>query len=246
MTYDKEVVVSDRLAPPSRSSEYELQLSSSLSAVTERLKAGGRIIVTFNNLSSSSWSAMLHPLQMLGFRIERVDLHEPAVKSSKAQFAPDTSYIGDFYIVLRRMEVPLHQTGRSTIEEAIRRLFTLRSGQLVAINRVRAVAIHALLVRNVAAAEFSCIDSVIDALCDVTHAMVSLRDEQPASSSVFTDYLIGLVAAAHSNILTSTLSTETLMAQILQLDAGHTLPTEPELLDSIALYESPRLYLSPA
>ena len=61
--YQREVVVSDRVAPRSDWAAYERQLAAIFQGCSALLSDRGRLTVTFNNLDARAWQALLAGLQ---------------------------------------------------------------------------------------------------------------------------------------------------------------------------------------
>jgi hypothetical protein len=101
-----EVVVSDRSAVPVGWEEYDARLRQIVAASAEVLKPDGRMLVTFNNLDGRAWASLLGALHAAGMRCASAHYVGPAVISAKAQFAPDSSYHGDFWCVYERGDRP--------------------------------------------------------------------------------------------------------------------------------------------
>lgn len=99
--YGREVVVSDREAQPAGWAVYEARLAEVVAASVGLLAPGGAVVVTFNNLDSRAWAALLRALHGAGLHCAEVHYVAPAVISAKAQFAPEGSYQGDFWAVFR-------------------------------------------------------------------------------------------------------------------------------------------------
>ena len=98
--YSKEIVVSDRNQYASRWDEYKKGIEEAVQLMAKQLKNSGKIIMTFNNLDSRAWKAILHAFKISGLYCDEADYQIPAVISSKAQFAVNTSYVGDFLLCI--------------------------------------------------------------------------------------------------------------------------------------------------
>jgi len=98
----QDMSVSDRNESPVSWDEYAQRLHEMAVAAERLLTPDGRVLVTFNNHDERAWAALLGAVQSAGLSCERADYQIPAVVSSKAQFSPDASYLGDIYVVFRR------------------------------------------------------------------------------------------------------------------------------------------------
>ena len=236
--FAKETVVSDRVAPRSTIIEYRAQISEAVHAVERRLSADGHLILTFNNLDFRTWSAIFCPLQDLGFRVRAVHYQEPAVKSSKSQFAPKTSYVGDFYIVLHRAKKCRVESARTTeaIRESIEQLFFLRGTDVQPVNRVRTVALQAVLKTNGSYDLFEKIDDIIGSACDLNNGTFALRNPQNNQESYET-YVQSLLEKARSHSRPDATDSD-LIAAAIAADEGRTLPERREI--GLALNRLPK------
>jgi SAM-dependent methyltransferase len=99
---DEDISVSDRVGAGDPWDEYAARLKQALAGIRSVLAQDGKLLVTFNNHDDRAWSALFEALQHSGFRAESVRFQMPAVVPAKAQFAPEGSYIGDFYCVYER------------------------------------------------------------------------------------------------------------------------------------------------
>jgi hypothetical protein len=95
--FSREVVVSDRTEALSGWDAYGSRLAETFAEVRRVLSRDGRLTVTFNNLDTRAWQALLTGLQSADFRCTDVAYQLPAVVSAKASFSPGGSYVGDVY-----------------------------------------------------------------------------------------------------------------------------------------------------
>ncbi len=113
--YQKEVIVSDRTEYISKWDSYAASIDESIGLMESRLKDSGKIIMTFNNLDPKAWKAILSAFKNHGLHCIEADYQIPAVISSKAQFAADTSYVGDFYCVFNKAVSEKPKNGTETL-----------------------------------------------------------------------------------------------------------------------------------
>lgn len=100
--YSNEVIVSDRKEFRSSWEKYEKDMESMISLFFKKLKKGGRIVMTFNNLDPRAWKIVLGSFAKFSFICIDAKYQIPAVISSKSQMASNTSYIGDYYCVFEK------------------------------------------------------------------------------------------------------------------------------------------------
>ena len=104
VAYESEIVVSDRKEFQSDWAKYYIDIFNALKTFREYLKPSGKIILTFNNLNPKAWGAILESFINNSFKIVEASYQIPAVVSSKAQKAKNTSYVGDYYLVFEKTE----------------------------------------------------------------------------------------------------------------------------------------------
>ena len=107
VAYESEIVVSDRKEFQSDWAKYYIDIFNALKIFREYLKPSGKIILTFNNLNPKAWVAILESFINNSFKIVEASYQIPAVVSSKAQKAKNTSYVGDYYLVFEKTETPV-------------------------------------------------------------------------------------------------------------------------------------------
>lgn len=146
---DLDIAVTDRLGKHDSWRRYETALSAIVAAIPDVLAAGGGVVVTFNNKDPRAWRALLASTQRAGLLAEHVAYQHPAVVSAKAQLAPEGSYVGDFYCILRRSE---RESSRdlSPVVDALRRAAAAHGGAMPE-SLIQRVAITAFLRCNISA-----------------------------------------------------------------------------------------------
>ena len=100
--YVNEIIVSDRKEFLSSWDKYKDDMESVISLFHKKLKSGGKVIMTFNNLDPRAWKIVLESFAHLSFICIDAKYQIPAVVSSKSQMASNTSYIGDYYCVFEK------------------------------------------------------------------------------------------------------------------------------------------------
>jgi len=159
--YDKEIVVSDRKEFTSSWDKYEKDMRDVVGLFFKKLKPKGKIIMTFNNLDPRAWKIVLESFSQSFFYCREAKYQIPAVVSSKARTASDTSYIGDYYCVFEKSASP--QNRRRDIyylTERIRDVLFSRDGK-APINLINRVAILAILNDNL---DINLIEKIDDAI----------------------------------------------------------------------------------
>ena len=96
---DEDISVSDRVDKSVSWNNYAEKLNEYMRCFTKHLKATGKLLITFNNNDMRAWTALIASLQNNDFVCESVFYQIPAVISSKAQMAINSSYISDVYSV---------------------------------------------------------------------------------------------------------------------------------------------------
>jgi 16S rRNA G966 N2-methylase RsmD len=99
VSYADDISVSDRTNDPMTGEKYLEELTTVFGLVRKILKADGKALLTFNNISLFSWKGIIESFQNAGLVPLEVNYQDPAVISSKSQKAIGGSYIGDFYVV---------------------------------------------------------------------------------------------------------------------------------------------------
>lgn len=147
--YKDEIVVSDRKQNVSSWEEYSRNIFIIISEFERVLKNKGKIIMTFNNLDPRAWEIVLETFEKFNFHCVDAKYQIPAVISSKAQFASNTSYIGDFYCVFEKDNEKYIHTNNdiNILKEKLQYLFTIRCGK-VPLNIVRRFIILTILRNN--------------------------------------------------------------------------------------------------
>ena len=102
INYADEVIVSDRKEYLSSWDKYEEDIRSIIFLFQKKLKDGGKVIMTFNNLDPRAWKIVLESFSKSSFVCVDAKYQIPAVVSSKSQMASNTSYVGDYYCVFEK------------------------------------------------------------------------------------------------------------------------------------------------
>jgi hypothetical protein len=100
--YSEDISVSDRQQSPMSMTDYEESLKRIMVLAHDVLADSGKILLTFNNQDLNAWRAIVHSLQVAGFKPIHSHYQDPAVVSSKAQKSLQGSYVGDFYVVFNK------------------------------------------------------------------------------------------------------------------------------------------------
>lgn len=95
----QDISVSDRLNKKEAWEKYENEIITLVTQCKNALCEQGKMLITFNNNDLRAWKALLKALQFNGFKCTYATYQMPAVISSKAQKAIDSSYISDIYSV---------------------------------------------------------------------------------------------------------------------------------------------------
>lgn len=102
INYEDEIIVSDRKEFVSSWDKYQENIKSTISLFHKKLKDGGKVVMTFNNLDPRAWKIVLESFAEFSFVCIDAKYQIPAVVSSKSQMASNTSYVGDYYCVFEK------------------------------------------------------------------------------------------------------------------------------------------------
>lgn len=154
--------VSDRVGVGDAWGDYSRGIGTAVEQIRGVLRPAGKLLVTFNSHDDRAWRALFRALQNSGFRACSVSYQLPAVVPAKAQFAPDGSYIGDFYCVYT-VAPDAHSPSESLlpIRQAINDAALARRGVIPRAVARRAVAIACIEV-NLSASLLSEAFSLLD------------------------------------------------------------------------------------
>lgn len=92
-----DIAVSNRARGDGTWEKYASSLAAIVGLVRRHLKDDGRIVATFNNKDPRAWQAFSGALEGAGLHCIGAFHQRPAVVSTKAQLAPNGSYVGDYY-----------------------------------------------------------------------------------------------------------------------------------------------------
>lgn len=146
--YNEEIVVSDRKEFISSWDKYTNAIEEIVNLFYKKLKKEGKIIMTFNNLDPRAWRIVLGAFRDQKFHCIEARYQIPAVVSSKAQMASNTSYIGDYYCVFEKTEKPIKVNNNLyNLTERLKPVFYSRNG-LVPQNLINRIAILTILNQN--------------------------------------------------------------------------------------------------
>ena len=246
--YPNEIVVSDRSRYASRWKEYEKGIAEAVQLMSEKLKDGGKIIMTFNNLDPKAWKAILHAFKSSKLHCDEADYQIPAVVSSKAQFAVNTSYIGDFYCVFsKKRRITKHADRTDTIIRKLIPLF-LERDCIVPQNVVKRVAILTILRGNINI-------TLLDQLEDIIHGIAAKDgDNYVLRKEVVSNYNTPKTPRLRSNLISISaklleqgkMPAKEFYSNIIGLINSESAPTINELknmLQGVVLFDQQYCYL---
>jgi hypothetical protein len=175
--YKNEIIVSDRKEFISSWDKYKEDIEKVISLFYQKLKTHGKILMTFNNLNPKAWKVILDAFGKYSFYCIDAKYQIPAVISSKAQMASNTSYIGDFYCVFEKTESrDFVNKDLYRITERAKQVLLSRNGK-VPKNLINRVAVLTILNDNI---DFNVLDNLNDALIPIAYEdkeYFYLRDE---------------------------------------------------------------------
>lgn len=195
--YSKEVVVSDRKEFISSWEKYHTDIQEVLNLFYKKLKKRGRVVMTFNNLDPRAWKIVLSAFADLSFQCIEAEYQIPAVVSSKAQMASNTSYIGDYYCVFEKVDKkPVLNKNFFQLTEKFKKLFYSRDG-IVPQNLINRMAILTILNENMDLDFLSRIEEAITPIATKEGDYYKLRPElqMPGLSEKFNLHKIILSVA---------------------------------------------------
>ncbi len=187
--FDREVVVSDRKENNSGWKEYASRLSRILSLCSDILEKNGHLTLTFNNMDTRAWKALLMGIQNAGMRCVDVMYQIPAVVSAKAQFSPSGSYIGDLYATFRKANAKDALAGWNVVNPRLKEMRDQRGGAVSKVTQMR-VATLTILEKNVDARLLESISSHFQKLPSKTSP---IPDDSPMFNRI-RDILLGTVS----------------------------------------------------
>jgi len=157
--------VSQRIQSPTTWETYAESLRHVVSAARRAIRPDGKVLVTFNSLDLRAWSALLDALQRSQFTLKAIVYQIPAVVSTKAQFSPNGSYVGDFYATYQPGECQVvdARIARPGVTEALRNCATEYVGPIPRTVVLRA-GVLAWMRANAAATQYHLLDEWISEL----------------------------------------------------------------------------------
>jgi len=114
-----DIAVSNRTRGDGTWERYREGLIEMVTSLRAALDADGCFIVTFNNKDLRAWRALLEALQLADLGCRGAFYQHPAVVSTKAQLAPEGSYVGDIYAAFAPADTK--PAGRAAAVSAVRR-----------------------------------------------------------------------------------------------------------------------------
>lgn len=148
IAYTEEMVVSDRKEFISSWYKYSKDIKNIIGLFYEKLKKDGKIIMTFNNLDPRAWKIVLESFSDLSLHCIEAKYQIPAVVSSKAQMASNTSYIGDYYCVFEKKNSKVNRRGDLYyLTDKLKKILLSRNGK-APVNLINRVAILTILNEN--------------------------------------------------------------------------------------------------
>jgi 16S rRNA G966 N2-methylase RsmD len=142
--FGREIVVSDRTEDPAGWETYAGRLAEAFAEVRRVLRPNGHLTVTFNNLDTRAWEALLSALQAADFHCSDVAYQLPAVVSAKASFSPNGSYVGDIYATFTPREGGASAGAWDVIEERLAQAAELRGTSVSRPSQLKVAALSVL------------------------------------------------------------------------------------------------------
>ncbi len=177
--YKNEIVVSDRKEFSTDWSKYEEGINSAVSLMSKKLKDTGKIILTFNNLEPRAWMILLESFKKNDLKCTKADYQIPAVISSKAQFAANTSYTGDFYCIFelsKEWGQDKNNPGIEAVIDSVMPIFLSRKGKAPK-NIILRYGILAILQENLSIDYFDKLSDIFYGIAKEDGEYYILREE---------------------------------------------------------------------
>lgn len=245
--YSNEIIVSDRKEHVSSWDKYSSNMEAVIKLFYEKLKNNGKVIMTFNNLDPRAWKIVLESFAKYPFKCAEAKYQIPAVISSKAQRASNTSYVGDYYCVfIKGITNGIHKDELFQVTEKIK-LTLLSRGGIAPKNLINRIAILTILNENL---NIGFIEKIQDAVIpiatsdgDYYHLRSELMDKNLIDKYSLERTIQEL---AVKELKTGKKSVDYLYEQILEKTDGLGSPVFSEVvnyLKGIVLFEKDYCYL---
>ena len=174
--YKDEIVVSDRRKHKSSWDNYEQNINKTILLFEKKLKKGGKVVMTFNNLDPRAWKIVLESFNDSNFYCREAKYQAPAVVSSKAQKAANTSYVGDYYCVFEKTSKPFkRKTNLSSLSNIVKDVLLSRQGKAPK-NLIHRMIILEILNKNLDLELFERIDDITKPVAVIDGDQYILRD----------------------------------------------------------------------
>lgn len=249
VNYQDEIVVSDRREYQTDWNRYEEGINEALTLMSRKLKPNGKIVLTFNNLDPKAWKILLEAFNINELQCIEADYQIPAVISSKAQFAINTSYMGDFYCVFQKTESKKKvANGVELIIENILPIFLSRRGKAPK-NLIHRYGVLTILQENLETDFFSKLDDIFFGIAESDEQYYVLRKElmKKHESDISNYDLSVLLENISRNLLKNgKLPIETFHKEVLSKTSEIGSPSLSEikmLLEGSVLFENKYCYL---
>jgi hypothetical protein len=175
--YDNEIIVSDRKEFVSSWEKYEKEIKIVVSLFHKKLKKNGKIIMTFNNLDPKAWKIILNAFSESFFVCDEARYQIPAVISSKAQRASNTSYIGDYYCVFSKSnKVVRYNNDFYALTDKVKKVLFSRKGK-APINLINRMLLLEILNNNMDMGFVDKIKEAIIPIAEIKGEYYEIREE---------------------------------------------------------------------
>ena len=156
--------------------KYSKDIEDIIELFFRKVKNGGKVIMTFNNLDPRAWKIVLESFSKFSFLCREAKYQVPAVVSSKAQMASNTSYLGDYYCVFEKQSKPIQRGGDLFyLTEKLKQVLFSRDGK-APVNLVNQVAILTVLNENLTIDLIEKIDDAVKPIANRVGDYFELRD----------------------------------------------------------------------
>lgn len=177
ISYEEEVIVSDRKEHVSSWDKYEQDISKVIKLFGKKLAKEGKIIMTFNNLDPRAWKIVLESFARESLICTDAKYQVPAVVSSKSQTAANTSYVGDYYCVFQKgSNKKMVEKKVFHLTEVAKKVLVSRGGQAPK-NLIHRALILSILNNQTDIGLLERFDEILKPICTEDKNYYYLRDE---------------------------------------------------------------------
>lgn len=244
--YDEEIVVSDRKVFKSNWEKYQQDIDKTINIFSKKLKFGGKVIMTFNNINPKAWKIVIDGFNNNNLKCISANYQIPAVVSTKAQMASNTSYIGDFYCVFEKTNTHLpNKTVLHNLTEITKQILISRENKAPK-NLIYRTLILNILRNNLDTEKFNLLEESILPVATSDKEYFYLRPECINEKDKIVSIKEILINVAKENLTNQKFLIEDFYEKIIQKTEYIGVPPMQEvkyLLNGIVFFEKDFCYL---